>query len=219
LVWGSFFVAGKYKNSVAVWKKNKLDFLQHFKFLGGQLTQLKIRPHICKNLKELCLECQVRVPSDAIPKLTWVAISDKVSAIERAVSHPFAFFEQDDFDAVQSCFNRTTTPPDNGMSNNPPFQVGTPSHHKGPCKASCRFITEDAWVDFIFCAPKDGSKLKRDLLKAGKINSGTVERYKRNTIYIEKSDRHLKARFCENEDLDIAAQLWVALRISLGQKW
>ncbi len=207
------------ENSVATWKLDKLDFFKHLKFLGGKLNQGKIKPHICESLEELCSECGVKVPTDAAPSLTWVAVSDKVSAIAKVISHPFAFFEQDEFDAVQSCFNRTTTPPNNGKSSHPPFQVGTPSHDKGPCKASCKFITEDAWVDFNYCAPKDGSKLKRDLMKAGYVTSSTIERYKRNTIYLENSNRHLKVRFCENEDLDIAAQLWVALKISMDQRW
>jgi hypothetical protein len=183
------------------------------------LKQARIKPHICESLAELCSECRVKVPSDAVPKLTWVSVSDRVSAIPaRTVSHPFAFFEQDVFDAVQSCYNRTTTPPNNGKSNNPPFQVGTPSHINRACKGSCNLITTDAWVDFNFCAPISGSQLEAELLKDDKLTSKTVDRFKAGYVYFHSGGR-AKVRFCQREDLDITAQLWTALRISMGHKW
>jgi hypothetical protein len=218
MVWGSL-LANNYSASVATRESNlRMVYSNDVLAMSGVDCSM-VEIHICADIHEFCLECNVKVPNEPIPKLAWISVSDKISGIGKRLWHPFAFFEQDSFDAVNSCFNRTTTPSSDGPSNNPPLRVGTPSHVKGECGGACKFIDKDAWVDFENCAPIEGSKLWSTLKHKQNIDSTLIARFKRQTISTPLYGRELGAKSCESENPDITAQLWIALRLSRGHKW
>jgi len=139
----------------------------------------------------------------------WIEIPEEDSGIvsgKGSYAHPFLFFLSDVLpeshdDENLFCFSRTTT----GIPFNskPPKTIGVPSHSNRAC---CNFINLEAWVDFRFCIPAQGSRLAQVIDYAASPSQAAAM----------AKDLGKSQRECRHESRDIKKQLWIALRKDRG---